>query len=95
MGGGSVIPTFGVLQMARSCARARKNKFPGKAKIMRTGVTKLARDAADPAVPSTRFYSQFTASLIVRSIDHVIQRCFIEFNCRSAGTEGATHPGET
>ena len=39
MGGGCVIPRFGVLQMAGSRARARKKKFRKKAEIILMGVS--------------------------------------------------------
>ena len=52
MGGGCVIPNFGVLQMAGSRARARKKKFPKKAKIFGMGVDGLEQRTTVDSKPS-------------------------------------------
>ena len=57
MGGGCVIPNFGVLQMAGSCARARTKRFPGKSRDYENGGKLVASPAiltiptADPHRP--------------------------------------------
>ena len=44
---------------------------------------------------STWSFSKAKASLVLCFIDYVIKRCYIEFNRRSAGVEGAAHARET